>query len=93
MATPTLHAVVHGRVQGVFFRESTRREALRLGVGGWVRNLPDGTVEVFAAGERPLLEALSRWLHRGPETARVTAVHAEWGESDQAPGPRFTITE
>jgi len=92
MSTSTLHATVHGRVQGVFFRVSTRDEAGRLGLGGWVRNLPDGTVEVFAEGERSLLEDLHRWLHAGPEGARVTAVHADWGERDGNPSSRFEIT-
>jgi acylphosphatase len=92
MPTSTLHAVVHGRVQGVFFRVSTRDAAARLGLGGWVKNLPDGTVEVFAEGERSLLEDFHRWLGRGPEGARVTAVDADWGEGDGDPSPRFDIT-
>lgn len=64
-----LHAVVHGRVQGVFFRASTQKKARALGLTGWVRNLPDGTVEVLAVGPRPALEALLAWLHEGPPLA------------------------
>ncbi|MCS7087570.1 MAG: acylphosphatase [Thermoflexales bacterium] len=74
-----LHAIVHGVVQGVNFRYSTQREAQRLGVTGWVRNLPDGTVEVLAEGTQPALEALLSFLHKGPPAARVTHVEVRWG--------------
>ena len=67
---------VHGRVQGVFFRDSTRREAQRLGISGHALNLPDGTVEVLAAGPADALDELERWLHQGPPMARVTRVEA-----------------
>lgn len=63
--------VVTGRVQGVFFRDSTRREARRLGVAGWVTNRADGSVETVAEGERDAVEALVAWLRRGPDRARV----------------------
>ena len=65
---------VHGRVQGVFFRDSTRREAERLGLSGHAINQPDGTVEVLAAGPVHALDELERWLHKGPPMARVTRV-------------------
>ena len=65
---------VHGRVQGVFFRDSTRREAERLGISGHAINLPDGTVEVVAAGSADALDELERWLHQGPPMSRVTNV-------------------
>jgi len=65
---------VTGRVQGVFFRASTAREADRLGIEGWARNLPDGRVEVLAAGTAQALEALGGWLERGPPAARVDGV-------------------
>jgi acylphosphatase len=58
-------------VQGVFFRDTTRQQARGLGLTGYVRNLADGRVEVFACGERQALERLSAWLRRGPELARV----------------------
>ena len=67
---------VHGRVQGVFFRDSTRREAERLGIRGHAINLPDGTVEVLAAGSTDALDELERWLHQGPPMSRVTRVEA-----------------
>jgi acylphosphatase len=73
-----LHAIVHGRVQGVGFRDATERRAVELGVTGWVRNKPDRTVEVTAEGDRAALERLLEWLHRGPSAARVSEVEAEW---------------
>ncbi|BDZ47078.1 acylphosphatase [Naasia aerilata] len=74
MARIGRHAVVSGRVQGVGFRWSCANEAKRLGVGGWVRNLPDGRVEVHVEGEEGPVEALLAWLHSGPAFARVTSV-------------------
>lgn len=65
-----------GRVQGVSFRASTRVEALRLGLTGWVRNLPDGRVEACAGGEPAALAAFEQWLQRGPRHARVGRVDA-----------------
>ncbi len=72
------HAVVTGRVQGVGFRFSTVDEARRLGVRGWVRNEADGSVEVEVEGERAAVEALVRFLHRGPPGARVDDVALRW---------------
>ncbi len=69
--------VVSGRVQGVFFRASTRELALSLGLTGSAVNRPDGQVEVVACGTRQDLDRLCQWLHRGPEHARVTAVDCE----------------
>lgn len=68
---------VSGRVQGVFFRASTRDQAINLGVTGWARNLHDGRVEVLACGEQKDVSALCGWLHRGPPAARVTEVICE----------------
>ena len=69
--------LVSGRVQGVFFRASTREQARRLGLCGHARNLPDGQVEVLAAGTDEAIDALAQWLHAGPANARVDAVHRE----------------
>ncbi len=69
--------VVHGRVQGVWFRESMRIEAERLGVTGWVRNRMDGSVEAAVEGFTYAVEAMIRWAHRGPEDAVVTNVEVE----------------
>jgi len=69
-----IRATVHGRVQGVGFRDATVREARSLGVLGWVRNADDGTVLVHAEGDDDAVDALERFLHEGPRGARVTAV-------------------
>jgi acylphosphatase len=65
---------IEGKVQGVFFRDSTRGEAERLGIRGYAQNLPDGSVEVLAHGAAPAIEELLSWLHRGPRSARVDRV-------------------
>jgi len=70
--------VIHGIVQGVFFRSSTRDEAVRIGVGGWVRNLPDGTVQALFEGEKKKVEEIIGWCHKGPPGARVTSVDILW---------------
>jgi acylphosphatase len=66
--------VIHGRVQGVWFRESMRQEAARLNVAGWVRNRADGTVEAAVEGSSYAVEAMIRWARRGPEAADVARV-------------------
>lgn len=73
---------VTGHVQGVFFRDSTRREAESLGLKGHAINLSDGSVEVLACGRRDAIESLARWLHKGPPKASVTAVVESWHEPD-----------
>jgi len=75
MKNVRIHLIIEGRVQGVWFRESTREKALSLGVNGWVKNLPDGTVEVVAEGEEDKVRELVKWCHKGPPAARVTKVH------------------
>lgn len=70
------HLFVSGRVQGVYFRESMRAEAERVGVSGWVRNLPDGRVEALVDGPDAAVEAMLRWVARGPEQAHVERVAA-----------------
>lgn len=66
--------LVSGHVQGVYFRASTREQALRLGLSGHARNLDDGRVEVLAIGEGDAVEAMARWLEQGPSAARVAGV-------------------
>jgi acylphosphatase len=66
--------LIQGRVQGVFFRESLRQEAERLGVTGWVRNRADGDVEALIQGAPKAVETLAAWAHRGPPAARVDQV-------------------
>ncbi len=76
-----IHIIVFGGVQGVFFRANTEETANRLGVTGFVRNLPDGTVEVVAEGEKEKLEELLKWCSHGPSAASVSKIKHEWGES------------
>ncbi len=80
MSTPhqRLHAVVRGHVQGVSFRYYTQAAAQRLGLTGWVRNLPDGAVEVTAEGPPAALNELLTFLQRGPAAARVAEVQPQW---------------
>jgi acylphosphatase len=66
--------VVSGRVQGVFFRDSARQEAARLGIGGSARNMPDGTVEVIAEGDESAVDQLIEWCRSGPSYADVDDV-------------------
>lgn len=76
----SFHAFVSGRVQGVFFRMFVLREAQALGLCGFVRNMPDGRVEVVAEGERPKLEQLVERLRTGPRGAVVVDVDLSWSE-------------
>ncbi len=71
---------MHGRVQGVFFRQATADEALTLGLRGWVRNLVNGDVEIVAEGPRRELKILAAWANQGPRMARVTGVDEEWSD-------------
>jgi len=73
-----LHAVVHGRVQGVGYRAFATRSARQIGLTGWVRNRFNGTVETVAEGERAQLEQYLQFLHRGPGPSNVTHIDAEW---------------
>ena len=72
------HAIITGRVQGVFFRLETQKAALKRGVTGWVRNLPDGSVEVIAEGEKSAVNSLIKWCWKGSPGSRVDAVNVEW---------------
>ncbi len=69
-----LHAIAHGRVQGVFFRETTRQQAQKLGLCGWVRNMADGTVETEFQGEEEAVKQLLEWLPQGSSMSQVTRV-------------------
>ena len=81
--------VVHGRVQGVFFRDTCRREAAHHGVTGWVRNEPDGTVGALFEGPRDAVEAMIAWCHDGPPRAHVDRVEV----TEEPPGgmPAFDV--
>lgn len=81
-----LHVWVSGRVQGVHFRASMRREAQALGLRGWVRNLPDGRVEAVVEGDRHAAETLVGWCRRGPDHAVVAGVRIEEEPEEGLPG-------
>jgi acylphosphatase len=74
------HVFVSGRVQGVFFRDHTRRWAASLGLKGWVRNVYDGRVEIIAEGEKGKVESLIDRLREGPPISRVENVEVAWEE-------------
>ena len=89
MTKPVMRCIVSGRVQGVWFRDSTRRQAERLNLNGSAFNLPDGRVEVIACGEAAALQQLKEWLWQGPELAQVNDVSCE--SIYQEPPPGFII--
>ncbi|MBA3857540.1 MAG: acylphosphatase [Cyanobacteria bacterium PR.3.49] len=81
---------IHGKVQGVFFRQSAREKARELGLSGWVKNMPDGTVEALAAGPENVVNELINWCGHGPAYARVDKVDVQISqieESDSEPVP------
>ena len=75
------HVTVYGRVQGVFFRAETKREADRLTITGWVRNLADGSVEAVIQGEKNNIDRMITWLKQGPPQSRVDEVRLEKSDS------------
>ena len=84
-----LRCLVKGRVQGVWFRASTRRQAQALGVTGYARNLPDGRVEVLACGQKGSIAQLKAWLWEGPAAADVKSVECE--TINKTPPPDFSM--
>jgi acylphosphatase len=72
------HVIIHGRVQGVCFRMETQQAAEKIGVGGWVRNQPDGTVEAVFEGTASRIDQVLKWCHNGPPLSKVTHVDLEW---------------
>ncbi|NYS60756.1 acylphosphatase [Vreelandella salicampi] len=78
-------AWVTGKVQGVWYRGSTQEQALKLGITGYAKNLPDGRVEVLMCGSQEAVKTLSEWLWQGPEKAHVTHVEFEVLEQAHAP--------
>ena len=77
-----VHLRIYGIVQGVFFRSTMRDVAVSLGVKGWVRILPDGSVEAVAEGPKEAVEKLVKWAHRGPPSAIVDRVEVEESECE-----------
>jgi acylphosphatase len=84
-----IRCVVAGRVQGVYYRAATVERAVELRLCGWVKNLPDGRVEVVASGSLDALTELAAWLWQGPPAARVTSVQVE--ECTDAVPDRFDV--
>jgi acylphosphatase len=89
--TVALHAWVSGRVQGVYFRESTRRRAQELGLCGWVRNLRDGRVEALFVGPRAACEGALAFVRVGPPAADVSAVEFHWEDAPSPPPVGFAV--
>jgi len=83
--------IVSGRVQGVFFRDSTRRKATELGLSGWVRNLPDGRVEAEIEGSPDAVDEMLRWCEGGPPDARVENVCVEREPATGEPTSGFEV--
>ncbi len=77
MTEARYHIIVKGRVQGVFYRSNTRRNALELGLNGWVKNLPDGRVEIVVEGEEDQIDKLIQWCRVGPPLAVVRELRVE----------------
>jgi len=78
-----LHVWVSGRVQGVFFRDSTRRAVQDLALAGWVRNLPDGRVEAVFQGEKGECERALEYVREGPPAARIDHVETQWEDDEE----------
>ncbi len=85
-----VHLTIEGRVQGIFFRVSTVEEASRLRLKGWVRNCPDGSVEVVAEGRKKKIDEMIQWCHQGPPGAQVLNVQLQW-EDYQGTFERFSL--
>jgi acylphosphatase len=75
-----VHLIIRGFVQGVFYRASTQETAFRLGLKGWVRNLPDGNVEAVFEGPMDKLQQAVDWCHQGPTGARVYNIDEKWSD-------------
>ena len=89
MSHQAVKCTVEGRVQGVFYRARTSERARELGISGWIRNLPDGRVELVACGKAEAVENLAQWLWQGPAEADVIAVTLQQWQGDVEPGFRI----
>lgn len=79
-----MHAIIHGNVQGVFFRDTTKRKASQMGISGTVKNLRDGTVEIFAVGEKEKLESLMDYLSSEKGPGEVNNTEVTFGEPSRS---------
>ena len=86
MSRTRAHVFVSGRVQGVYYRATTREQAGERGVDGWVRNLDDGRVEAVFEGSAEAVEAMVEWCHEGSPRAEVEGVDVEYGEPEGLDG-------
>ena len=84
-----IHAIVHGEVQGVFFRKNTKKKAVELKLTGWVKNLADGTVELIACGNHDHIMEFIDWLWEGPRHANVSDV--QWKETEAKTFNEFAV--
>lgn len=82
--------IIKGKVQGVYFRDYTMRQAVNLGLTGWVRNLPDGSVEALLCGDREKISSMLNWFHTGSPRSRVDEVIVEDVEANDS-YPSFTV--
>jgi acylphosphatase len=81
MQKARVHLIIHGYVQGIFYRASTRETALSLGLNGWVRNMADGSVEALFEGLVENLHNVVEWCRQGPPGAKVTRIDEKWSDS------------
>ena len=86
MPTVRAHVLISGRVQGVFFRDTSRQQARLLQLAGWVRNLPDGRVEAVFQGEAAAVQQMIDWSHQGPPRALVEEVEVSWEDPQSESG-------
>ena len=84
---------VFGRVQGVFFRVNTKKQADKLGISGWVRNRLNGAVQISASGTEPQLRSFISWCSSGSPLSKVTDIKVEWSESEGELNTGFVITQ
>ena len=89
MKTMCIHAIVSGKVQGVFYRNGTQKKALALNITGWVKNTDEGNVELHACGDEENIKKLIAWLWKGPLLARVANV--DWSEISEEKYEGFVI--
>ncbi len=74
------HVIISGRVQGVYYRQNTVKQAQRFGLSGWIKNLNDGRVEAVFEGEKDVVEKIVNWAKKGPFFAKVSSVKVDWQE-------------
>ncbi len=82
---------IFGKVQGVYFEYNMKKFADRLNIAGWVKSLPDGSIEAVFQGEREAVEKIIKWCQIGPPTARVTRTHVFWERPKPEEGQEFKI--